>query len=60
MLRIEFKGILDMEIRAPDVRVVVKMCFSKGIVIVPGEPVRNGFPSSNVLQNGQWGYFRKV
>lgn len=65
MLRIEFKEILDVEIsrnsaksfRCP--RVAGKMCFRKGIDLVPGEPVRNGLPNSSVLQNGQCWYFRK-
>ena len=59
MLRIKFKGILDVEIRRHSAkgfgcqRVVGKMCFSKGVDVASEELVRNGLVNSSVLQNGR-------
>ena len=64
MLRIEFKGIPDVEIRKNSAKsfgcqsIVGEMCFSKGIDLVPGGPARNGLPNLSVLPNGQC-WFRK-
>lgn len=65
MLRIEVKIILGVGISRTSAkdfgcqRVAGKMCLSKGVDIVPGEPVRNGLLNSSVLQNGQQLYFGK-
>ena len=66
MLRIEFKGILDVEISRNSAksvrcqRIVGKMCFSEGVNVVSGEPVRKGLLNSQVLQNGQGGILERT